>query len=89
MIVKFDNVEDCCCYYSGTAVVSVTPGGDVDVQAVSFSKVECVVGKIRIPLAPTNDADWRKLERYVANQLEYRDSFVERCKLQAQSEAYA
>lgn len=90
MLVKFANVEDCCCYYSGTAEVLVTPGGDVDVQDVRIAKAECKVAKMpAFTMLPNSEGHWRQLERYVANQLEYRDEFVERCKVQAQDEAYA
>lgn len=89
MLAKFTNIEDCCCYYSGTAVVSVTPGGDVDVQSVCISKAVCKVAKMApFQLLPNSEEHWRQLERYVANELEYRDDFVESCKLQSQVEAY-
>lgn len=90
MLAKFTNIEDCCCYYSGMAEVSVTPGGDVDVQSVQISRAVCKVAKMApFQLLPNSEEHWRQLERYVANELEYRDSFVEQCKLAALAESYS
>ncbi len=90
MLTKFTNVEDCCCRYSGTAIVSVTPGGDVDVQAVTIDKACCKVAKIpAFKMVPDTEEHWRQLERYVANELEYRDSFCEEAKVQWLSERHA
>lgn len=89
MLQRFTDIEDCCCYYSGMAEVSVTPGGDVDVQSVQISRAVCKVAKLApFQMLPNSEEHWRKLEQYVANELEYRDEFVEQCKLAALSETY-